>query len=737
MMSRAICYMCSSDQVMVLGDHPDFPALVFRCKECGLCQSTYVPDSLLRAYYAKAYRETRHEKVSESYVERMEQRAEAQFDFIRRHVPDLRRDGTGLEFGAGAGLLSGRCQKEGMRMFAIELDREFAAHITASGAASVITEDDLAGDPSPVGKCDIVLASHVFEHLNDPYQWLANVFKHLADGAIVFLEVPREDPEILMDALARGKRGVGHLFYFSEATFRLLISRVEGFDLEAAEVCGPGTYQYIDEASVDAAQNSKAEGVWIRAILRKTGEHCKFRASDARYFRASSEQIGRQFARKNRAAARERERLLGKMRAAEASLKQAEKAAAVERDFFQRQEKSFRVSLEALRQEQPPVFAVSPPESRSDLSSRIRARLTTDISVVAYEVPTTRRIHFGGPKPVLNYIDFLDRGRSAVSARLVHGERLTNSGARALLLGGSRVTIINGLHSFLFDSTFAISPQLYNVWVYLHETEWVFDTHKKDDPARFARTLEYLRQCRILCVSKKQAEFLKERYDIAQSKVIYNNTPVPSLKKAVNQPSDGRIRIGMVGSNQARKGVSIFSRLADHAADSGRDWEFVWIGHNGKLLSDLYYSDKVQWVGRKWGRDLAEEMGQLDVFFLASEDDPFPLVCLEALALGKRVVAYEKTGTVEVISSLKGCAVYSDYDVESAYSALNKALQDTPNVDELQRVGQEYSSVERFAERLHAAVLVSVDQTPLEKMVGNRTNRLRKAVRRVIPAFSR
>jgi glycosyltransferase involved in cell wall biosynthesis len=137
------------------------------------------------------------------------------------------------------------------------------------------------------------------------------------------------------------------------------------------------------------------------------------------------------------------------------------------------------------------------------------------------------------------------------------------------------------------------------------------------------------------------------------------------------QLDQSKTHIVMVGSINERKGVELFSQVADLASVAHPDWQFHWIGSKA-TTSPLYQSPKVLWHGWQWNpRDIVR---QCDVFFLSSIDDPCPLAALEALQLGKRCVAYRNTGTAELIEGLDGCAVFEDHQVSCAYVCIQAAL---------------------------------------------------------------
>jgi glycosyltransferase involved in cell wall biosynthesis len=135
----------------------------------------------------------------------------------------------------------------------------------------------------------------------------------------------------------------------------------------------------------------------------------------------------------------------------------------------------------------------------------------------------------------------------------------------------------------------------------------------------------------------------------------------------------------MVGSINERKGVELFSKVADLAAESHPNWQFHWIGSKA-TMGELYQSPKVTWHGWQWNpRDIVQ---QCDLFFLSSIDDPCPLAALEALHMGKRCVAYKKTGTAELIENLQGCSVYHEYEPRAALKALTTAATAEKNASQ-------------------------------------------------------
>jgi len=90
---------------------------------------------------------------------------------------------------------------------------------------------------------DIFTSSHTLEHLADPCPWLAEIYRVLTPGGLVFTEVPDQDNDPAQGLV----RGQFHLLYFKESTFKEMMSNA-GFE---------------HVSSVTTTQNA------VRAIFRK------------------------------------------------------------------------------------------------------------------------------------------------------------------------------------------------------------------------------------------------------------------------------------------------------------------------------------------------------------------------------------------------------------------------------------------------------------------------------------
>lgn len=131
------------------------------------------------------------------------------------------------------------------------------------------------------------------------------------------------------------------------------------------------------------------------------------------------------------------------------------------------------------------------------------------------------------------------------------------------------------------------------------------------------------------------------------------------------------IVVGMCGVADWRKGADLFLQVARHtvAAESSTRFHFVWIGGADSPLEAAQFEHDRRHLGVEphvtlTGRvaDGPACLAGVDVFCLTSREDPFPLVMLEAAALGIPIVCFDRSGgTPEFVANDAGLVVpYAD-----------------------------------------------------------------------------
>jgi glycosyltransferase involved in cell wall biosynthesis len=128
----------------------------------------------------------------------------------------------------------------------------------------------------------------------------------------------------------------------------------------------------------------------------------------------------------------------------------------------------------------------------------------------------------------------------------------------------------------------------------------------------------------------------------------------------------GETVIGACARADRRKGVDLWlDAMASVArARPDRPLRFCWVGacddEVREAASVRGLSDRVEFVGEV--ENTAAHMAAFDVFTLPSREDPFPLVVLEAMALGRPVVAFAVGGVPEQVGEAGILVAPTDVD---------------------------------------------------------------------------
>lgn len=120
-----------------------------------------------------------------------------------------------------------------------------------------------------------------------------------------------------------------------------------------------------------------------------------------------------------------------------------------------------------------------------------------------------------------------------------------------------------------------------------------------------------------------------------------------------------------VGYADRRKGADLFVQAGLAMLAAGRDTHFVWVGHaDEELLGSLRAmiersgaTANFHFAGMDFDTD--DYYAGADLYALASREDPFPSVVLEALSVGLPVVAFAASGGAADILG-RGCGILID-----------------------------------------------------------------------------
>lgn len=176
---------------------------------------------------------------------------------------------------------------------------------------------------------------------------------------------------------------------------------------------------------------------------------------------------------------------------------------------------------------------------------------------------------------------------------------------------------------------------------------------------------------------------------IPVSEITLNASINPShIHQELNTNKDMFI-VGGSGTIDWRKGADLFSHIAliflkMLTMEERCRVKFVWVG--GDLNSqdmihlnhDINHSellnDRVIFIGEK--KQACSYFSQFSVFLLSSREDPFPLVCLEAGALNKPVICFDKAGGIPDLVEDDGGFIVPYLDIDEAAHVLYRLFHE-------------------------------------------------------------
>jgi L-malate glycosyltransferase len=153
-----------------------------------------------------------------------------------------------------------------------------------------------------------------------------------------------------------------------------------------------------------------------------------------------------------------------------------------------------------------------------------------------------------------------------------------------------------------------------------------------------------------------------------------------AIRRSLGIP-DGAFVWSMSGTRDPRKDPLTFARVAASLLKKAAETYFLWIGgadtgyssYAKALAGELGIQDRVIWVPPRTD-DYFDYLNVADGFVLTSLDDTFPIVMLEAAALGKPIVSFNSGGAREFIKNGMG-AVINSWNVEDMVEAMLKVMR--------------------------------------------------------------
>lgn len=253
------CPVCGGKEVALIrayrAHHTAFSACsLYRCNACDMVfAAPFPPEAELSAYNA-GYFENAHggkstNTIAEAFFNGI---AKLRYAYVAAYIRQqaLKVDRV-LEIGPGPGYFAKNwlTRHPGHTYLAVESDAS-CFHSLQEAGVKVLTDRE---EPAHV---DLVVISHVLEHVTDPSAFLKHATKHLRKGGMLFLEVPCQDWK-------HKPLDEPHLLFFDKKPLLQLLSGI-GFENSTVNYYGQQIRLLQSKPSLAKRFYTKARNLLIR-----------------------------------------------------------------------------------------------------------------------------------------------------------------------------------------------------------------------------------------------------------------------------------------------------------------------------------------------------------------------------------------------------------------------------------------------------------------------------------------
>jgi glycosyltransferase involved in cell wall biosynthesis len=195
---------------------------------------------------------------------------------------------------------------------------------------------------------------------------------------------------------------------------------------------------------------------------------------------------------------------------------------------------------------------------------------------------------------------------------------------------------------------------------------------------------------RVVAVSKGLYEHQLKPAGIRQTKVriVHNAIDADSIKPTVFREqmrknlglTQDNFVVGVIGRFSPEKGQDIFLKAFAQSCSHGTNARVLFVGDGPEidraksLACDLGVNGKVTFLGYR--DDIPNLYQVIDLVVIPSRSEGLPNVLLEALALGKAVIATDVGGIAEVIEHRVNGILIPANDINSLSHAINDVYVD-------------------------------------------------------------
>lgn len=203
----------------------------------------------------------------------------------------------------------------------------------------------------------------------------------------------------------------------------------------------------------------------------------------------------------------------------------------------------------------------------------------------------------------------------------------------------------------------------------------------------------FLNVDRIITVSNKLKNIAINAFPFCNNKVsvVNNGVPPEIIIKDVSQTGNSYKKILSVSHLTPTKGIDLNIKAISILIKKYPNLKYVVIGDGiemaklKRLTADLGLNDYVEFLGQLNHNETMKKIAESDIFSLPSWKEGFGVVYIEAMALGKPVIACVGEGITDVIEHGKNGFLVKPKDVEDLVKIIDYLLS---NSEECKRIGE-------------------------------------------------
>lgn len=235
------------------------------CKRCGLLYLLPMPtDEEIASLYEGGFWDAPGQMITDQWLTAFRYRARSQCAYLRTYGGlRLGRGTSVLEIGSGGGVLLAECARRGCTVLGIEPDPALAEW--GSARFGVAVQTDMADHfltECAEDQFDVVIFSHVFEHLPRLDATLGAVRRVLRSGGVFFVEVPNSQEQHRRGATTC----LPHTYGFTGATLRALLEKC-GYEVVSQHITDPNPYASLNSLWLSLRTGGAVRSSWWWSLL--------------------------------------------------------------------------------------------------------------------------------------------------------------------------------------------------------------------------------------------------------------------------------------------------------------------------------------------------------------------------------------------------------------------------------------------------------------------------------------